>query len=127
MTKFASDSIMDAALDVIIAEADRMIACKAYPTTYNQALSTTHYLAATNVSGADFTKANGDTSGRKVTVGQKASVAVSATGSVNHIVLVNISGSGSIIYVTQVSTSQSLTNGNTMTFEAWDIEIRDPT
>lgn len=126
MTKFASDSIMDAALNVIINNSNRIVACNAYPTTYTQAVST-YKLAIRNVSAADFVKANGDTSGRKVTVGQKASVPVSVTGSVSHIALVNISGSGSIIYVTEVSTTQVLTSGNTMTFEAWDIEVRDPT
>lgn len=126
MTKYASDSIMDAALDIVISRSEKMIACKAYPTTYAQAISTTHYLAQTNVSSADFTKANGDTSGRKVTVGQKTNVTVSATGSVNHIVLANASGT-SIIYVTEVSVSQVLTSGNTMTFNVFDIEIGDPT
>lgn len=125
MTKFCTDSALDAALDKISAESDRIVACNAYPTTYTQAIST-YKLAISNISGADFTKANGDTSGRKLTVGQKASVPVSVTGSVNHIALVNISGAGSVIYVTEVSTTQTLTSGNTMTFEAWDIEIRDP-
>jgi hypothetical protein len=52
---------------------------------------------------------------------------VSATGSAVQICLVDSSGAGKLFYVTEVSATQQLTDGNTMTFESWDIEIADPT
>lgn len=127
MTKFTTDSAMDAALDIVRDRTDRIIACKSYPTTYAQAISTTHYLAAANTSAGHFAaNANGDSSGRKMAVGPVTGVTVSATGSINHIVLANASGT-SIIHVTEASVSQVLTDGNTMTFGVFDIEIGDPT
>ena len=69
----------------------------------------------------DYTKANGDTSGRKLTVAQQADIAISASGDAGHIVL----DDGIDIYVT-TCTLQTLTNGGTVTVPAFDIEIADP-
>ena len=75
----------------------------------------------------DFTTANGDTSGRKVTMGAKSSVLIDTSGTANHVALVRVADS-TLIYVT-TCTSQALTaNGsNTVNFPAWKIEIADPT
>ena len=127
MAKWANDEVMDAALNYIKHQSDRISCCVTTPTTYAEAVST-YKLAYTAVTSTDFTgPANGDSSGRKITVGQKADVPVSTTGSAQHIALVDSSGSGKLIYVTDVSGVQTVTAGNTMTFNTWDIEIADPT
>ena len=127
MAKWANDEVMDAALNYIKGQADKISCCVTTPTTFTEAVST-YKLAYTNISGADFTgPTNGDASGRKITVGQKADVPVSTTGSAQHIALVDTSGSGKLLYVTDVSGVQTVTSGNTMTFNTWDIEIADPT
>ena len=64
-----------------------------------------------------------DTSGRKCTVAQLTGVAVTTTGSATHVAL---NDGTSVLYVTEC-TGQSLTSGNTMTFNAWEIGIADPT
>lgn len=126
MTKSVNDEVLDQALDHLATQADRMSVTNATPTTYTEAVST-FKLAVTNVSGADFTgPANGDTSGRKITIGQKTNVAVSTTGSANSVALVDTSGAGKLLYVTEVSATQQLVSGNTMTFNSWKIEIADP-
>ena len=78
------------------------------------------------MAGGDFTKANGDTNGRKVTMGAKSSVLIDASGTANHIALVRVSDT-TLIYVT-TCTSQAVTaNGsNTVNFPAWDVEVADP-
>lgn len=120
MAKWANDSVMDAALDKV-ATGTILTVCSAQPTTRTEAV-TTYALADVVISGGDFTKANGDTSGRKVTVAQKASVAVDATGTATHIAVCD---STNLLYVT-TCTSQALTSGNTVTVPAWKIEIADP-
>lgn len=120
MAKSANDDVMDGALDVIAA-ATLMIACSAEPTTRTEAV-TTFALADVAMAGGDFTKANGDTSGRKVTVAQKTGVTVDTSGTANHVALVD---GTRLLYVT-TCTSQVLTALNTMTFNAWDAEIADP-
>jgi len=120
MAKAVADIVLDAALDKI-ATATVMTACSAQPTTRTEAV-TTYALADITIDGADFTKANGDTSGRKVTIGEQTGVTVDATGDADHVALCDASD---LLYVT-TCTSQTLTSGNTMTFGSWKVEIGDP-
>lgn len=70
----------------------------------------------------DYTIADGDVSGRKLTVAQQADIPIDATGTATHIVLTD----GTNIWVT-TCTSQALTSGGTVTVPAFDAEIADPT
>lgn len=81
-------------------------------------------LANDPVVGGDFVKANGDTSGRKVTVGQQADISVHTSGDATHVALVD-DGSKLLLLVT-TCTTQTLTAGNTVTVPAFDDEIADP-
>ena len=121
MAKAVHDSVLDGALDVI-ATATIMTACNAEPTTRTEAV-TTFALADHVMSGGDFTNANGDTSGRKVTIAAQAGVAIDTTGTATHVALCD---GTNLLYVT-TCTSQLLTSGGTVDFPAWDVEIADPT
>ena len=121
MAKSVHDTVLDGAFDVLD-QANLMIACNAEPTTRTQAVTTFALADIAMVVNTDYTKANGDTSGRKVTMAAKSSVAVDITGTATHIALVD---GTNLLYVT-TCTSQSLTSGNTVNFPAWDIEIADP-
>lgn len=121
MAKSVHDDVLDGAFD-ILDQADLMIACSAEPTTRTEAV-TTYALADVAITpDTDFTKADGDTSGRKVTVAAKNGVTVDVTGDAIYIALVD---GTRLLYVT-ACTSQSLTSGNTVNFPAWDVEILDP-
>lgn len=120
MSKAVADSVLDAALDKI-ATANIQTACSAQPTTRTEAV-TTYALADVAMSAGDFAKANGDTSGRKLTMAQKTGVPVDASNTTNHVALCDAS---ELLYVTTCD-AQPLTEGNTMTFPAWKIEIGDP-
>jgi hypothetical protein len=103
-----------------------MHACTTLDATPTYAEITAASLAvATMTPDTDFTKSDGDVSGRKVRVAAKSGVSVTASGDANHIALVTVSGSV-VRYVT-TCTQQTLTSGNTVNFPAWDIEIADPT
>lgn len=121
MAKWQNDSGLDAALNYW-ATATKMIACSAQPTTYAEATST-YALADIVIDSADFTLANGDTSGRKVTIAQQADVTVDATGDATHVALVKTDGEV-LLYVTTCDT-ETLTATSTVTFPAWDIELAD--
>ena len=124
MAKFAPDIVLDAPADVIDT-ADKQIACSAQPTTYTEANATFALADAAMTPNTDYTKANGDTSGRKVTMAAKPGANVDTSGTATHVALVRTSDS-TLIYVT-TCTSQALTSGNTVNFPAWDIETADPT
>jgi hypothetical protein len=121
--KAAPDATLDAMLDYI-AGSTILTICNAEPTTYTEAI-TTFKLADVVVDSGDFTKANGDTNGRKVTVAAQTAVPVDTTGTGTHIALCTTVGT-TLRYVTTM-TSQALTSGNTANIGAWDVEVADPT
>lgn len=125
MAKAIPDAILDKTLDEI-ATATKMVLCTdPGPSTYTEA-NATYALADIVIDGTDFSKANGDTSGRKVTIGAQSGVLIDTSGTGTHIALVRTADS-TLIYVT-TCTSQAVTaNGsNTVNFPAWDIELADP-
>ena len=123
MAKSVHNDVLDAALNYIKNNCDSMIACSAEPTTYTEAV-TTYALADVAMTGTDFTVADGDVSGRKVTVGAKSTVTVDSSGTFTHVALVD-TGNTKLLLVS-TGTSQALTAGNTVNFPAWDDEIADP-
>ena len=112
MAKWANDAVIDAGLDVV-ATGTILTVCSAQPTNRTEAV-TTYKLADVVVDGTDFTKSNGDVSGRKLTVSQQTNVAVDTTGTATHVA---ISSGSTLLYVT-TCTSQLLTSGNTLTIPA---------
>lgn len=123
MGKSVHDDVLDAALDYIANNCNAMYLCSSEPTTYAEATST-YALADVAIDNTDFTKANGDTSGRKTTVAAQNSVPVDSSGTSTHVAIVD-SDNSKLLYVT-THTSQAVTSGNSANIGAWDIEILDP-
>lgn len=119
MAKWANDLFMDAALDYLAA-CTRQVVCSGQPANFAGIAAVA--LADVTIDAGDFTKANGDTSGRKVTVGQQATVPIDASGTATHIAY---DDGATLRYVT-TCTSQALTSGGTVTVPAHDIEVADP-
>jgi hypothetical protein len=123
MSKWAPDAMMEAGLAYVRANANKMIACSAQPTTYAEANATYALADVAMTVSTDYTLADG-TSGRKITVAAKSDVDVDAAGTATHIALVS-TGDSTLRYVT-TCTSQALALGNKVNFPAWDIQINDP-
>ena len=125
MAKSVHDDVLDGALNIVKNNCTKMVACSAQPTTYTEG-NATYALADVVMASGDFTAANGDTSGRKLTVAAKSAVTIDTSGTANHVALLDVTNS-KLLYVT-TSTGLALTagGGNTVSFPAWDIEIADP-
>lgn len=121
MGKVVHNDVLDAALNEI-ATATEMYLCTAEPTSRANA-DATSVIPAHTMAGGDYTNADGDTNGRKVTVAAQNSLTADATGTVTHVALCDAS---TLLYVT-TCTSQAVTSGNTVNIGAWDVEIADPT
>lgn len=124
MAKAAPDAMIDASLDYV-ALSTKLVVCSSQPTTYTEA-NATYALADVVIDSGDFTKANGDTSGRKITISAQNGVVIDTSGTALHVALVS-TGDSTLRYVT-TCTSQALTaNGsNTVNVPAFKIEIADP-
>lgn len=92
MGKATHPDVLDGALDVIRNNCTRVTLCSAQPTTYAEA-NATYMLASATVSSSDFTKANGDTSGRKLTFGGKTGVSVTTGGNGTHLAYLDVTNS----------------------------------
>ena len=123
MAKTAHDSVLDGGSD-IFDQSTGMHLCSQEPTTRTEATTTYQLATATMTPDTDFTKADGDTSGRKVTTAVKNGVVVDNSGTGTHIAFTD----GSNLLFVTTCTSQAVTaNGaNTVNFPAFTLEFRDP-
>lgn len=121
MAKWCNDDVLDAALDEIADNCNLMTVCNAQPTTRVEAVVTFALGDVAMVAG-DFTIGNGDTSGRKLTIGQKDWMEIDVSDTGIYIALVD---AARLLYVVPC-TSVSLTAGEFWSVPAWEIEIRDP-
>ena len=81
-------------------------------------------LAAGALITTDFTKANGDISGRKTTVAAKTGLGIHTTGTATHVATAD--DATKVFLDVTTCTSQGLTSGGTVDTPAWDHEIQDP-
>lgn len=123
MGKFMADPVPDAQLDKMATSINQTI-CSAEPANYAGIAAVT--LAASVLTAGDgngdYTIANGDASGRKLTVAQQTGVSITADGDATHVVY----DDGSTLLFGTTCTTQTLTNGGTLTVPAHDFEIADP-
>lgn len=126
MGKLVPDARLDIFLAAIANECTRVTICSTQPTTYTEA-NATYALADITVTAGDgngdFTIANGDTNGRKLTLLQQTGVTIDSSGTAQHIALLDVAGTELLAVTT--CTSQAVTAGNTATINAFDIEISD--
>lgn len=120
MGKAVSDGFLDGGIDAIDGSTALNI-CTAEPTSIAECDSLS-LIPAHTLAGGDFTKANGDSSGRKVTVAQQADLNIDTSGTATHVAI----NDGTDFYVT-TCTGQVLTALGTVTVPEWDIEFADPT
>lgn len=123
MSKQAPDATIDVMFDYID-QCNIMHLCSAEPANY-AGIAAVSLASVALTPDTDFTKANGDTSGRKVTVAAKNGVSVTSSGTATHVAIARSTDS-TLRYVT-TCTSQAVTAGNTVNFPAWKIEVADPT
>lgn len=120
MAKLCPDARLDAMLDLL--EGTEMVVCSTQPTTYTEA-HTTYMLAAVVIDSSDWTAANGDTSGRKNTVGAQAGVTITNSGDAQHVAITTTASSR--LEVVTTCTTQALTAAGTVDIGAWKLELSD--
>jgi hypothetical protein len=120
MGKLVHNDVLDAALNEI-ATATELYICTAEPTSRANADSIS-VIAAHTLTGGDFTNADGDTSGRKVTISAQNGLTADAAGTANHIALCD---SSDLLYVTTF-TGTVVAISDTINVGSWKAELADP-
>jgi hypothetical protein len=127
MAKAVGVEVQNAALNDIKNNGLKLVVCSAQPTTYAEA-NATFALASVVLAGAgaDFTLAAGDVSGRKVTLGAKNGLVVSANGTANHLAIIDTVNS--LIKSVTTCTAQAINTGGTVDVPAYKVlEVQNPT
>jgi hypothetical protein len=119
---FLNDTVLDEALSYISSNASHLYLCSSEVSVYANLSSAT---LGDDASPSFTGPTTGDTSGRKLTVDATTAGSVTATGTASHWAIATTSGSA-ILAAGPLSSSQSVTSGNTFTLTAFDIELRDP-
>lgn len=125
---YLNDRVLDAALEILNAEADRIDICSQEPATYTEASSTyslgnKDHGAAGSAFGAP---ADRSPSGRKVASTAVTDGSVTGTGTATHYGVSDV-GSTRLLAATSLSASQAVTSGNSWSLPSFDIGIPDPT
>ncbi len=131
MAKHTDPYVLDGAASRI-AEATALHLCAGQPATYAEAttapatgksLGSIAMTPGIGTAGSDYSLANGDTSGRKVTVAAQTGIGVATSGTADHVALVNTTtGQERLLHVTTMP-AQAVTAGNTANTAAWDAEF----
>ena len=127
MAKLLADSVLDAGLALIQANATQISLTVAQPTTYGTATGTYALQIKSDLTSGSYTTAADDAVspyGRKLIVSAITADAVDVSGTAN---FVNLMGAASVLYAVTTCTAQALVQGNTVTIPAWKIQIGDPT
>jgi hypothetical protein len=112
MGKNVHDDVLDAALNIIKNNATAICACSQEPTTRTEAYTTYCLARDETVVSGEFTLSDGATSGRRLISPAKAAVTVIASGTMNHVAIVD----GTRLLCTTTADSLALTVGSS----TWD-------
>lgn len=113
MGKFVIDAAMDLLLGEI-AEGNKLVICEDLPASYSEANTAKgsggKKLAEVSLTPGDgygdFTIANGDVSGRKLTVAAQSGITVDVTGYANHVAILDTAGSR-LLLADEMATTES--------------------
>jgi len=132
MGKYAHSKVMDYGLDYIQANSTRLLACVGQPTNYTHA--TDLYaggcrVADVAINATEFSIGDAPGGGRRLAIQGQSNFLIHVSGQVDHVALVKDHADPAqqeLLYVTDLTNSQQVTAGNTMTVPAWDIIITNP-
>ncbi len=120
MAKSVDDSVLDAAHNEVRNNGNQQLVCAGEPANRAEAIS--NALMTMAMVPGDYTIADGDVSGRKITVAQKADVNIDVSGTADHVAIISAT---TLLRVTTCP-AVTLNMGLTATVASYKAEIEDP-
>lgn len=121
---YVHNDVLDAS-HAEFAETTRISVCSAQPANFAgiAAVLLAEVAVTPGLGNGDFTVANGDVSGRKVTVAAQPNMPVTASGTGTHAVY---DDGSRLLRATDLSAPIPLTDGGTVSLAQHDVELRAP-
>jgi hypothetical protein len=116
MAKYASADVLDGGLDAIRNGAIRMLLLKAYTVGDSYATVTGNKICEVTMAPDDYALSGADGAARVLTVATKSGVASASSGSVPDLHIAFTDNASKVLLVTDETTDQVVTSGNTVNF-----------
>lgn len=126
MAKWASAAFLDGGLDYLKNTAVVMALIKAYSAGDSYATVVGNIVASATMASGDFTKSSVG-SDRRVTSATKSATASANSGASPNLHIAFTDGSANVIFVTDETSDQVVTSGNTVNFPALTYTSAQPT
>lgn len=130
MPHFTHDDVYDNGLAYLKANCNKMVLTDGEPANFadanaNMGVGSGQKVSEVAMASGDFTLANGDTSGRKVTCAAKAAQAVVANGDGEYVAYLDTLNSKILHYYPIATARPGLTTADSVNFPVHDYEVRD--
>lgn len=122
---FIIDTARDSGISYLDTNGTRVDICSQEPTTYSQATTAGTYSLGNKTGVNTAAPADASSDGRSVTVPAINDGSVTTTGTATHWALTD--GASILLATGALTSSQSVTSGNTFTLDAIEIIVRDAT
>lgn len=127
MAKYAHADVLDGGLNAIKTVAIRMLLIKAYTAADSYATVTGNAICTVTVASADFTLSGADGAARVCTVGAKSGTASGSSGATPNLHIAFTDNVSKVLWVTDETTDQVVTAGNTVNFPSITYTANQPT
>jgi hypothetical protein len=126
-TKWVSSNVLDSGLNYIKSNATHMLLIKAYTTADSYATVVGNLLADVTMTSTDYTLANSGANRTLTTAAGKTAVASASSGATPNLQFAFTDGSANVIWVTDETSDQVVTAGNTINFPQLVYTANQPT
>lgn len=127
MPKWVHSDVLDGGLNAIKTVATKMMLIKAYAAGDSYAtVATTNKLAEVTVASADFTLSSSGNN-RLITTATKSAAASASSGATPDLHIAFTDGVSKVLWVTDETSDQVITSGNTVNFPALTYTSNQPT
>lgn len=116
MAKYAHADVLDGGLNGIKNVATKMLLIKAYSLGDSYATVTGNLVAEVTMVAGDYTLTGADAASRVLTVAAKSATASVGSGATPNLHIAFTNGSNKVLWVTDETSDQVITSGNTVNF-----------
>jgi hypothetical protein len=127
MAKYAHADVLDGGLNAIKNSALRMLLLKAYTAGDSYATVTGNAICSVVMASADFTLSGADNAPRVLTTAAKSGTASANSGATPNLHIAFTDNVGKVLWVTDETSDQVVTSGNTINFPSLTYTSSQPT
>lgn len=128
MAKYVHADVLDGGLNIVKNNATKMLLISAYTAGQSYATVVGNKLAEVTMTSSDYTLSGADAAARVLTVASgKSSAATATAGGTPDLHIAFTDGSAKVLWVTDETSNQPITSGNTVNFPSVTLTSGQPT